>query len=41
MAPAMRTPTIRDKKFTLYFEATYDATPDQVKELTKYLGWTS
>ena len=29
------------QKFTLYFEATYDATPDQVKELTKYLGWTS
>ena len=29
------------QKFTLYFEATYGATPDQVKELTKYLGWTS
>ena len=29
------------QKFTLYFETSYDATPDQVKELTKYLGWTS
>lgn len=29
------------QKFTLYFETSYDANPDQVKELTKYLGWTS
>lgn len=29
------------QKFTLYFETSYDATPDQFKELTKYLGWTS
>ena len=29
------------QKFTLYFETSYEATPDQVKELTKYLGWTS
>ena len=29
------------QKFTLYFKTSYEATPDQVKELTKYLGWTS
>ena len=29
------------QKFTLYFETYSSATPDQVKELTKYLGWTS
>lgn len=29
------------QKFTLYFETYSSTTPDQVKELTKYLGWTS
>lgn len=29
------------QKFTLYFKTSYEANPDQVKELTKYLGWTS